>query len=184
MDKLQNEMYCPECGKIIKKDFSICPYCRNEIKKPEIKEAAKVEKIPEPATNKKKLTDKQIITRVLIWVFIGVAIIVGISVSIGLCSNPSKDSQPAMDSQNKLIEAFVASQDVIEDYLTYPGSAKFPSFSDDDVNVSYILNGEYKVYSYVDSQNSYGALERVYYSCIIKLNSNNTYNVKDLSIIE
>lgn len=31
MDKQQDEIYCPECGKAIKKDFNICPYCKKEV---------------------------------------------------------------------------------------------------------------------------------------------------------
>lgn len=31
--KQEDEIYCPECGKVIKKDFAICPYCRTELKK-------------------------------------------------------------------------------------------------------------------------------------------------------
>lgn len=176
MDKQQDEMYCPECGKIIKKDFTICPYCRIEIRKPEAINSPEVQK---PV---KKWKDKHTIITVIVAALMLPGIIVGFTFC-SILSSPA-DNTKSMDSQDKLIEAFVASQDVIEDYLTYPGSAKFPSFSDDDVKVTYILNGEYKIYSYVDSQNSYGALERVYYSCIIKLNSNGTYNVRDLSIIE
>jgi len=36
-EKQQDEIYCPECGKPIKKDFSICPYCKIDLstKKPD-----------------------------------------------------------------------------------------------------------------------------------------------------
>lgn len=30
--KKEDEIYCPECAEPIKKDFTICPYCRTEIK--------------------------------------------------------------------------------------------------------------------------------------------------------
>jgi hypothetical protein len=48
MEKQDDEIYCPECEKIIKKDFTICPYCRTEIKKEDtIKiDSAKPEEAP------------------------------------------------------------------------------------------------------------------------------------------
>ena len=27
-EKKEDEIYCPECGKTIKKDFALCPYCK------------------------------------------------------------------------------------------------------------------------------------------------------------
>jgi len=35
MEKQNDEIYCPECGKLIKRNFSFCPYCRAEILKKE-----------------------------------------------------------------------------------------------------------------------------------------------------
>lgn len=31
-DKKPDELYCPECGKIIKKNAVICPYCGIQVK--------------------------------------------------------------------------------------------------------------------------------------------------------
>ena len=31
-DKKPDEIYCPECGKIIKKNTVICPYCKAQVK--------------------------------------------------------------------------------------------------------------------------------------------------------
>ena len=36
MEKQEDEICCTECGKLIKKDFTICPYCRSEIKNIEV----------------------------------------------------------------------------------------------------------------------------------------------------
>ena len=35
-DKEQDEIYCPECGKAIKKNFNVCPYCSVKIKNNEV----------------------------------------------------------------------------------------------------------------------------------------------------
>jgi len=29
--KKEDEIYCPECGKTIKKDFALCPYCKKDL---------------------------------------------------------------------------------------------------------------------------------------------------------
>ena len=35
-NKKEDEIYCPECGKPIKKNFNVCPYCGNTIKNHEV----------------------------------------------------------------------------------------------------------------------------------------------------
>ena len=32
-DIKSNELYCPKCGKLIKSDFEVCPYCKSDFKK-------------------------------------------------------------------------------------------------------------------------------------------------------
>lgn len=34
--KQQDEIYYPECGKPIKKDFTTCPYCKKDLSKKEL----------------------------------------------------------------------------------------------------------------------------------------------------
>ena len=34
--KKEDEIYCPECGKNIKKDFALCPYCKKDLSKKEL----------------------------------------------------------------------------------------------------------------------------------------------------
>jgi len=63
-NKKEDEIYCSECGKAIKKDFNICSYCRKELKqKDENKEVEKekifeidlIEPIPERFTSFEEL---------------------------------------------------------------------------------------------------------------------------------
>ena len=60
--------------------------------------------------------------------------------------------------------AFGISKKFMERQLKAPASAKWPSFSDDRVDVGFAQKSQlWIVKSYVDSQNSYGALIRTLY---------------------
>ena len=48
-DKKEDEIYCPECGKAIKKNFNVCPYCGVKIKNNEV---------PDQTTNKTEEVSK------------------------------------------------------------------------------------------------------------------------------
>lgn len=75
------------------------------------------------------------------------------------------------------IMACIMTQSFVENYLKSPGSAEFASctLSKEESTVNYQGNRTYFVYSYVDSQNSFGALIRTRYSAEIRDNE-----VKDL----
>ncbi len=59
--------------------------------------------------------------------------------------------------------------DGVKKILKSPSSAKFPSrmFDVADFKIKKIKIGEYSVSSYVDAQNSFGAMIRTYYTCSI-----------------
>lgn len=109
--KQTDEIYCPECAKPIKKDFTICPYCRTEIKNLNISPPIKAdynignafmepEKIKEPDFNptpgseqmpeneiieKKGLSRKEkniVIGAVVLLIIQGISIGLGISRSV------------------------------------------------------------------------------------------------------
>ncbi|MFO7881480.1 MAG: hypothetical protein R6U52_02945 [Kosmotogaceae bacterium] len=68
------------------------------------------------------------------------------------------------------IEAFLISQQFVENYLKAPGSAEWPSITDDKVKINKIDDTIWEIYSYVDSQNTFGALIRTQYYCKMKYN--------------
>jgi hypothetical protein len=80
----------------------------------------------------------------------------------------SKSSEKKPDDLKT--EAFVITQTFVEQKLKSPSTAKFPSFDFQSVHLG---NGKYKVTSYVDAQNSYGAKIRTNYQCTLKYNSGN-----------
>ena len=69
------------------------------------------------------------------------------------------------DIKDYRINAYVMSQDFIEDYLVSPSTADFPSYS--AINVIQTGN-RYKVEAYVDSQNLLGGTVRTNYYMILE----------------
>lgn len=78
--------------------------------------------------------------------------------SKSLVTNSNKnDNAPHTDR-----EAWVCAQNIVEDYLKSPSTAKFCTFK--DATVTYLGDDKYKVRGYVDAQNSFGATIREYFT--------------------
>jgi hypothetical protein len=77
------------------------------------------------------------------------------------------------------VEAWTAAQLEVERNLKSPSSAKFPWVKSEDV-VNKINDDTFKVKSYVDSENSFGAMVRTNFSCTVEFTGEDTYIVKDL----
>ena len=66
-------------------------------------------------------------------------------------------------------EAYSYAKDFITPKLKSPSSASFASYGEQSNHVTYMGNNEYRINSYVDSQNSFGATIRTKFSCDIKV---------------
>ena len=69
------------------------------------------------------------------------------------------------EKRSKRIEAFTVSKDFVEKQLKCPSTSDFPWY--DDSFVTELDNGSYRVSAYVDAQNSFGAMIRNKYYCIV-----------------
>ena len=171
VSKQEDEIYCPECGKAIIKDFTICPYCRTEIKnlgnaEPEIPQ----NKPKENEDNKPVYVNKKKEIMSVVGVFLGVIVIILLFMTCSGVFSGKSSLTPATKSEQSLeIEAFVGSQMAVEENLKSPSSAKFPSIIDSKVSVKKLAENKYSVSAYVDSQNSFGAMIRNYYTCTVTL---------------
>lgn len=71
------------------------------------------------------------------------------------------------------IDAYFLCQEFVKKFLKSPASAKFPSYlSDINADAHSVGPDEYMVLSYVDSQNSFGAMIRTRYKCVLTYNKN------------
>lgn len=86
-------------------------------------------------------------------------------------NSSSHTNQPTVHPPEWYVpEAYSISKTFVKRYLKSPGSAQFPA-SSDEIRKSVIVFGDgitYRIVSYVDSHNTFGALVRTSYSCTIK----------------
>ncbi len=96
----------------------------------------------------------------------------------------SKDEEPnPAELESK---AFIISQHFVKEKVKAPSTAQFPSF---DFQSIHLGEGRYKVTSYVDAQNSFGAMIRTNYTAILKYNSGDwadyrNWTLEDLKLDE
>ncbi len=87
------------------------------------------------------------------------------------------DSPKPPDKISLMVDAQLA----VEDYLKAPSTAKYGV--SDDYKIKKVSDQEYIVSSYVDSQNSFGAMIRSNFEVVIEFNNDWTkYNVKSVAI--
>ena len=81
-------------------------------------------------------------------------------------SSNSSNSSSTTSKQPDKFDAYVMSQLFVEDALKAPSTAKFPVYSEDMVVDG--GDGSFIVSAYVDAQNSFGAMMRSNYVCIMQ----------------
>ena len=74
---------------------------------------------------------------------------------------------------------------VAYDRPTSPASAEYPDYFEDDgeVTVWRLANGDYRVYSQVDSENGFGASLRSFFVCTVDYTGGGNYQLVDLEIV-
>ena len=98
------------------------------------------------------------------------------------CSCSQTDEQVSDNNeQNSKITALTAAQEEVKARLKSPSSADFPWGSD---CVTKISDNTYIINSYVDSQNSFGAMLRTNFTCQITLTGNDNYTCDDIQLFE
>lgn len=73
----------------------------------------------------------------------------------------STDADPdAWRTRDDSVEAYIMMQRFVKRHLISPGTAKFPGVLDRIDHVTALGNQTYRIISYVDSQNAFGAMLR------------------------
>ena len=78
------------------------------------------------------------------------------------------------------ISAWVMAKEFVKPKLKAPSTAKFPQYNPKKIH--HIGEGRYKIASYVDSQNSFGATLRTSFSCVIRYEGNDKWVLEWLDI--
>lgn len=79
------------------------------------------------------------------------------------------------------MDAYVHSQLCVERFLKNPGSAEY-LYDESDVNQ--VNDSTFYIVSHVDSQNSFGALGRIYYQCTVIFDKEGNSKCRDMKVRE
>lgn len=88
-------------------------------------------------------------------------------VLVGLwnCSNTDTKVEEPKKTDNSIL-AWAMSHEFVRPMLKAPSTAKFGPF--EEASVTPLGDEKYRIVAYVDSQNSFGAMLRTYYTCELK----------------
>ena len=160
---------CVECKKMVLSTETKCPFCEAEHPTENRIKCKKCKK-KFPITMDKCLHCGASAPRwPKIVASISLILIVGMIVLSVFDSDDSNDTKKANSNAvvaRDEIGAYVYMKQIVEGKLKAPKSADFASYNDSFVR--YLGSDRYKVKSYVDSQNSFGALIRTHFEGVIK----------------
>jgi|SRR5690554_4865187 hypothetical protein len=109
--------------------------------------------------------------------------VLGIILVILLILNGGFGSSSGDSSENgSAVGAFVACQQFVEDRLKAPSTAKFGGTYSQAT--SSLASGRYRVRTYVDSQNSFGAMVRTGFDCTVRHTGSESYRLESLTFDE
>lgn len=149
---------CSECGKEVSDKASSCPNCGNPINISDVVKESHVDKKTQSSG-----CFKNLVVAILIFV-------VGITL-VNLITGESSNSTSVGVEHNKLL-AFSYATDCVKNNLKSPSSAKFVGLLEKEESVKYIGDDTYEIKSWVDSQNSFGAMIRSNFRCVISFKDN------------
>jgi len=155
---------CPECEKQVSDSAPSCPHCGYQLIKDEK---------PEYVFPKKRRKISS-----LGWAFMIIVVIL----IIGFLKDCGSDSGDT-DNKTKYYsghDAYLEAQSFVKKQLKSPSTAEFPYYNKVENNVKYLGTNKYKIESWVDSQNSFGATIRTNFSCTIIFIGNGQVQCKDL----
>lgn len=105
------------------------------------------------------------------WVFVIVPCL-GLIIYLFSPSEKSAPSGSSMTSNNKFL-AYSYAEDFVKKQLKSPSTAKFPGTFEKNEHITELGASRYKIVSWVDSQNGFGAMIRTNFSCIIQFEGDN-----------
>ena len=158
---------CPECEREISDTVVSCPHCGYRIKEVEFVKSV-------PVQEKKDIGCVNIFMIVLI-----VVVILGIIASMARDSSSSdsesssSESDYSSTSSSSNFVAYNYAERYVKQNLKSPSTAEFPDVFEKSEHINPISDNKYQINSWVDSQNSFGAIIRTKFSCVIVFDGDN-----------
>ena len=147
-------IYCPNCNREIEDNTNFCGHCGYAL-------------VGDNPTNHKK-------NSLLLISILASFVVIGLSVFIYQVTQPS--TQTTVDSSSSRVktaeeierDASRTAQRYVKSRLKCPSTAEFPDASVASISCE---DSVYTVFSYVDAQNSFGAMIRTYYEVTLTYDS-------------
>lgn len=87
--------------------------------------------------------------------------------------NDNDDGSSSSSPETNKFLAYNYAEKFVKERLKSPSTAKFPGTTEKYKHITELGNTEYQIYSWVDSQNGFGAMIRSSFSCKIIFEGNN-----------
>ncbi len=104
-------------------------------------------------------------------ILIPLALMIGlIGIAIVVAITPSAPKTRAVSQESDTVPrrlAYIMARDFVKPHLKAPSTAKWPGFTESVRHTRPLGNDRYRVSSWVDSQNSFGAMLRMRYVAVV-----------------
>lgn len=145
----------------------------SQLSKEEIEAAKAILKDSGYKIEKKKSNSGGCLIALFVFLFVGYMIVSDTNNDSGTSSYSVTKTYGSNDGDK--LEAYNNARDFVKKRLKSPSSAKFPDSQQKVDDTEYIGDNTYKIRSYVESQNSFGAMIRTDFSCKIRFEGRDVY---------
>lgn len=168
----EHPKFCPHCGVAIADQARTCTGCGKPVGVLPTEPAAAAPVVPAPPAGPTKLSG----SARLVLAILGVLVV--LSIAIMLTSPAPRAVAPQGPTD---IDAFVMCKQFMGDRLKAPSTASFATAADDGVAIRRIDQAQFRVQAYVDAQNSFGAMIRTRYTCLVRHTGGDQWRLESLT---